>query len=167
MLLNCNSCQKKFVVPDSAITKSGRLVQCGSCGNKWNQYPVEKIEIKKTKPIQKTKSYGNKNTVKKPKTKKNLYTAEYLKKKHGLDLDLSNNTLDLNASKIRKKDSFGFYSYLIVLFVFLTLLFGVLNSTKELIVLKYPSAEIYIDYLYEVIDIIKIFLNEFINQFSN
>ena len=40
MILNCNSCGKKFVVPDKAITASGRLVQCGSCGNKWKQFPI-------------------------------------------------------------------------------------------------------------------------------
>ena len=40
MILNCNSCGKKFVVPDSAITASGRMVQCGSCGNKWKQFPT-------------------------------------------------------------------------------------------------------------------------------
>ena len=46
MILSCNSCGKKFVVPDNAITASGRMVQCGSCGNKWRQYPLN--EIKKT-----------------------------------------------------------------------------------------------------------------------
>ena len=45
MILTCNSCAKKFVVPDNAITASGRMVQCGSCGNKWKQFP-----IKNTKP---------------------------------------------------------------------------------------------------------------------
>ena len=40
MILSCNSCKKKFVVPDEAITASGRLVQCSACGNKWNQFPV-------------------------------------------------------------------------------------------------------------------------------
>ena len=40
MILTCNSCNKKFVVPDSAITESGRMVQCGSCGNKWRQFSV-------------------------------------------------------------------------------------------------------------------------------
>ena len=49
MILSCNSCGKKFVVPDSAITASGRMVQCGSCGNKWKQFPDNKI--KKTKPV--------------------------------------------------------------------------------------------------------------------
>ena len=53
MIINCNSCGKKFVVPDQAITSSGRMVQCGSCGNKWKQYP--KNEEKKP-PIKKSKS---------------------------------------------------------------------------------------------------------------
>ena len=54
MLVNCNSCKKKFIVPDYAITKSGRLVQCGSCGSKWTQYPIidnikkEEIKVKKS-----------------------------------------------------------------------------------------------------------------------
>ena len=45
MLINCNSCHKKFMVPDSAITESGRLVQCGTCGNKWTQFPVKEQKI--------------------------------------------------------------------------------------------------------------------------
>lgn len=165
MLLSCNSCRKKFVVPDSAITKDGRLVQCGSCGNKWKQYPIEDVEIKKKKTIKKTVSNDNKNVIKKPKTKKNLYTVEYLKKKYGLDINEPNRSLKSNIPKNKIKNSFGFYSYLIIFFVFLALLFGVLNSTKELIILKHPSIKIYIDYLYEVFDIIKIFLNEFVKSF--
>ena len=54
MLVNCNSCQKKFTVPDTAITEAGRLLQCGSCGNKWTQYPIKEElikEIVKTTPI--------------------------------------------------------------------------------------------------------------------
>ena len=42
MILECKSCNKKFLVPDNAITSSGRLVQCSSCGNKWTQYPIKK-----------------------------------------------------------------------------------------------------------------------------
>ncbi len=53
MILTCNSCSKKFVVPDSAITASGRMVQCGSCGNKWKQFPEG--EVKKTQPIARPK----------------------------------------------------------------------------------------------------------------
>ena len=46
MILECKSCQKKFLVPDNAITNVGRLVQCSSCGNKWTQFPIEKKTIK-------------------------------------------------------------------------------------------------------------------------
>ena len=53
MILTCNSCSKKFVVPDSAITASGRMVQCGSCGNKWRQFPLG--EVKKTQSISRPK----------------------------------------------------------------------------------------------------------------
>ena len=44
MILTCNSCGKKFVVPDNAITVSGRTVQCGSCGNKWKQFPPQNLK---------------------------------------------------------------------------------------------------------------------------
>ena len=55
MILSCNSCGKKFVVPDNAITEAGRLVQCSACGNKWKQFPVEIAEKKKvtSKPVAK------------------------------------------------------------------------------------------------------------------
>ena len=46
MILECKSCQKKFIVPDNAITSAGRLVQCSSCGNKWTQFPVTEKIIK-------------------------------------------------------------------------------------------------------------------------
>ena len=72
MLLNCNSCQKKFIVPDSAITESGRLVQCGSCGNKWTQIPIRDEIIKKTYEQENTLSKKTKTIKKTTKIKKNL-----------------------------------------------------------------------------------------------
>ena len=53
MILSCNSCDKKFVVPDNAIGASGRLVQCSSCGNQWKQFPVEIAKKKEiiSKPV--------------------------------------------------------------------------------------------------------------------
>ena len=58
MILSCNSCGKKFVVPDSAITQAGRLVQCSACGNKWKQFPVKigKKEATTLKPAVKKTS---------------------------------------------------------------------------------------------------------------
>ena len=165
MLLNCSSCQKKFVVPDSAITKSGRLVQCGSCGNKWTQFPLEEVVVKTVKAAIKTKNDIKKTSIKKIKPKKNLYTTEYLRKKHGLVIENSDKQKNKNFSnKKDNKSSFGFYSYVIISFVLLMSLFGILNLTKEIIILKYPLSEIYITYLYEVIDVIKISMTELVKQ---
>jgi predicted Zn finger-like uncharacterized protein len=158
MLLNCKSCKKKFIVPDGAITNSGRLVQCGSCGNKWTQFPVVEPIVKKNK-INKIIAH-----TKKIKSKRKLYTAEYLKEKHGLVINKNNNINNKNLSvSNNKKNSFGFYGYLIIFFVFLIALFGILELIKELLVSKYPFTEIYIDYLYEVINIIRVFIAEFLN----
>ena len=161
MLVNCKSCLKKFVLPDSAISESGRLVQCGSCGNKWTQFPVKNIPIDKKKPIK------SKPAIKATRPKKNLYSREYLKKKHGIDIHtIQTETKKISSHNSKKESSFGFYSYVIFLFVFFTTLISILNLTKELIIIKFPALEVYINYLFEVIDIIKISLTEFINQFS-
>ena len=170
MILECKSCQKKFIVPDNAITKAGRLVQCSSCGNKWTQFPVIEKTIKKSKNFQ-----AKKEVIKKPvkiqtsekeqkifstKEKKrkivkkkegpSIYSKEYLEKKHGISIDVNNTHKAKN--KINKKVSksyFGFYSYLIILLFLVSSIIGILNLTKEFIVFYLPFTEIYIEYLFE------------------
>ena len=54
MIIICKSCNKNFNVPQNAIPKEGRLVQCSSCGNKWVQFPEvsKKVDTKKSiKPV--------------------------------------------------------------------------------------------------------------------
>ena len=71
MILSCNSCEKKFVVPDQAITDSGRIVQCGSCGNKWKQFPIKDKISKITSDTKiNTKKLSNTPKTVKPKKKK-------------------------------------------------------------------------------------------------
>jgi predicted Zn finger-like uncharacterized protein len=168
MLVNCNSCQKKFVVPEGAITSTGRLVQCGSCGNKWTQYLNQEVVTKKENNLKKISPNKSQIFSTKRKTKKKIYTTEYLQKKHGLIINETNSLADnILLQNKKKKNTFGFYNYVITLLVFVALLLGLLDLTKEIIIFKYPSAELYINYFYEVVDIIKISLNEFISQFNN
>ena len=163
MILSCNSCGKKFVVPDNAITASGRMVQCGSCGNKWRQYPLN--EIKKTPSTSKpqktiSKSLPVQPRIQKPqKTKKNivkkpreisLYSPEYLAKKHGIKI---NDTKPVKVTnKIEKeKISFGFYNSLIV-FIFLVIAFSrILYFSQNFIISYLPASEYYLNYFFESI----------------
>ena len=126
MIINCNSCEKKFVVPDKAITSEGRVVQCGSCGNKWRQYPkneekitpIKKRENKKIPKISQTKIPKPKKKLSKKKREIDLYSPEYLAKKHGINLNETN-----YKSKPVAKDKvfFGFYGSLFILLVFVML----------------------------------------------
>ena len=156
MILSCNSCEKKFVVPDQAITVSGRTVQCGSCGNKWKQFPitdkVKKIDIvKKIKVEKKTTTpkniYPKKKTVKKVR-EINLYSPEYLKKKHGINLD----NVEQKNSKSKstsKKVSFGFYNSLILSIVFVIALSRSLYFLQDFIVQVFPFSKFYLNYFFE------------------
>ena len=40
MIIQCESCSKKFIAKDSDIPKEGRIVQCGYCSVTWHQMPV-------------------------------------------------------------------------------------------------------------------------------
>ena len=170
MLVNCNSCQKKFVVPDSAITEKGRLLQCGSCGNKWTQYPIsqeEQITIKKpintsnTEKIIK-KSSSTKKTSKSRKRQVDLYSEEYLKKKHGLVIQDAI-SVESSNSKQKLKTGIGFYGNVIILIIFLISIFGVLDLNKYFVINKFPFLETYINYLYDSLEIIKISISSLIS----
>ena len=180
MILSCNSCGKKFVVPDNAITETGRIVQCGACGNKWKQFPVEIAEKKKviSKPVAKkniTKPVSPKKPIrpKKPKSIKrkvpkkmreiNLYSPEYLAKKHGIKIKDS----EPKASKgsiPKDKVSFGFYSTLLVFVVFVIFFSRSLYFAQSYIITLFPITEFYLSYFFENIrNIFEIWKNLIIN----
>ena len=160
MILTCNSCNKKFVVPDSAITASGRTVQCGSCGNKWKQFPINQIKetlqsssdkkkvTKSSKIIQntqKTKKKFKKSVARKPR-ETNLYSPEYLAKKHGINL-----SKDVKTTPTKAKVSFGFYNSLLLFLITIVILSRGLYFFQDFVVQKFPFTEFYINYFFESI----------------
>ncbi len=160
MILTCNSCGKKFVVPDSAITASGRTVQCGSCGNKWKQFPEN--EINKSEPvsnIKKTVSKPKEIQPKKQKAKKikktslrksreiDLYSPEYLAKKHGIKLGGE----EVKKISSNEKVSIGFYNSLLIFVVLIIFVSRGLYFFQDFVVQKLPFTEFYIDYFFESI----------------
>ena len=164
MIIQCNSCSKKFVVPDSAIKAKGRLVQCSSCGNKWTQYPEINQEIVKISPKKKELNIKETSITKKKKIKKKkiipTYSTEYLQNKHGIKIiDPSSQKIKENfKNKKKSKSSLGFYGYTIIFIIFFIFLIGLLNFTKEIIIYNFPFLETYIQYLYETINNIKLII---------
>ena len=154
MILNCNSCEKKFVVPDQAITASGRTVQCGSCGNKWKQFPitnelgktavVKKIKIEKK--LDRKKIVNQKRKIVKKTKEINLYSPEYLQKKHGINL---NNIEQKITKKTEEKVSFGFYNSLILFIILIVTFSRSLYFLQDFIVQVFPLTKFYLDYFFE------------------
>ena len=159
MILSCNSCGKKFIVPDNAITPAGRLVQCSACGNKWKQFPIKKDEkevstskpaIKRniTKPTTSKKPIRSKRRVAKKTREINLYSPEYLAKKHGIRIK-DTEPKDSKKSVNKEKVSFGFYSSLLVFFVFVIFFSRFLYFAQTFIISLIPSSEFYLSYFFE------------------
>ena len=163
MILTCNSCGKKFVVPDSAIPASGRMVQCGSCGNKWKQFPVSEVTnpqkisrpqkiVSKPRPVQQKiqKPKKVKKTTSKKTREISLYSPEYLAKKHGIQINDTKSVKNIGKKDIGKF-SFGFYNSLI-LFIFLAIFLArTLYFAQDFIIGKIPVTEFYLNYYYESI----------------
>ena len=178
MIIQCSSCDKKFNVPDSAITAAGRLVQCSSCGNKWTQYPL-KAKPRPIKPV----STPVKTKPKKKVDKKKVpvpYSKEYMQQKWGTSVQsyavqkgLSKSSKTLAKAKISKKiqkqksaqvterPGFGFFNYIITYSVIFTFLVGILKFERDRLGRKFPALEPYIDHFFESLEIFKILILDF------
>ena len=156
MIITCNCGLKKFSLPDNSIPEAGRMVQCGTCGLKWKQFPVNEIKNSKLiTSVSKTSSKTKKIQPKTPKIKKatvkktreiSLYSPEYLAKKHGIKL--SEGTVK-TTSQI--KISFGFYNSLLLFLLIIIVLSRGLYFFQDFVVEKFPFTEFYIDYFFESI----------------
>ena len=140
-----------------------RQVQCGSCGNKWKQFPLGEVEktqsiarpkkvISKPKPVEQKiqKSKKVKKTVSRKPREINLYSPEYLAKKHGIKIN-DTQTEKKISKKESQKVSFGFYNTLI-LFIFLIISISrILYFAQDFIVNIFPISEFYLNYFFESI----------------
>ena len=170
MIIECNSCNKKFNVPDDAIPATGRLVQCSNCGNKWTQYPLKANKSKISSPAL---TSPPKKTVKKKQIKKKtkkrigptIYSSEYLEKKHGIKINQDINKKIIEKNYNDESYGLGFYSSIIILIIFLISFFGILDLTKDIIIFNYPFLESYISYLYETIENIRIIFTDFLSVY--
>ena len=152
MIINCPNCNKKFEIEKNLIPFEGRLLQCGSCNNKWFFKPeniVKKIEV------------VEKNTDIRPNENKD-----------NLSYDVNNNSLSKeheteeiseapkpefnNKKKIRA--NFNFFKFLIVLIISFIALILFLDTFKSQISIMIPNIEIILDNLYQSLNDMKLFI---------
>ena len=69
MIIQCKSCERKFVVKDLDSTESGRVVKCGYCSVTWHQKPTTSRNKDfekplKNQPVAKTHEYSSADGIK-------------------------------------------------------------------------------------------------------
>ena len=172
MIITCNCGEKKFTLPDNSIPVSGRMVQCGFCGIKWKQFPLN--EVKKSQSISSSQKVFSKpqpisekiqrpKKIKKTPAKKtreiSLYSPEYLEKKHGIKINDQNSQKSLGKNP-NERVSFGFYNSLLVFIVIIISFSRVLYFFQEFIIQQIPITRFYLDYFFENIrNLFEIFKN--------
>tara|TARA_B100000780_G_C20911219_1_gene362815 strand:+ start:57 stop:716 length:660 start_codon:yes stop_codon:yes gene_type:complete len=115
-----------------------------------NNNLIKRIENLEKKIDNSNKSFSVSNEVK----EEALYEIE----EHKIDKSLLS-TDDFHdferKNESKNKKSSNFYSYLILIIVIFFTFYGALNISKDLIIYKYPMTEPYIQYFYEIIEILK------------
>ena len=181
MIISCPNCSKKFQVPDNAIPKAGRTVQCSSCSHEWMQYPVKEQKVVKLKDPVAIKSAPLVKKARKIQKKASgpaPYSKEYMEQKWGSTVKnyaeqegiskKKTGTKKIQKTKSpklnekRKKPSFGFFNYIITYSIGFTFFAGILHFERARLSRKFPALEQYIDTFFETIDNLKIFILDLI-----
>jgi len=188
MIIACKSCSRKFVVKDSDIPNSGRVVQCGYCSVTWHQMPgsvLSKTFINTIKASDgKTyKLIGNQWTQLLPSGKTGLFAKKKIgqelnkltgrkvkslndqKKKKNFKKEVNPSSEDLEGEEklpdiYKTRKGIGFFGYIFLLIIIGLSITGVLKTFENDLVNYFPEVK----YSYEILDLQLEYLSETIKN---
>ena len=157
MIIECINCNKVFEVNSELIPENGRTIQCGSCNHVWFYNPKIadiKKEIKQDVEI----DVKEKPTINQPKKNE----AKTFKEKNYSKLKDKKN-YEITKYKPRKSLSFTkLLSYLIVLLITFVALLVVIDTFSTYLYQLFPSLELVIFSLFEILKDIKLFIKDLV-----
>ncbi len=151
MIISCDKCNKKFEIADKLIPDAGRLLQCGSCLNKWHYVPENKIVLTdQVKESENTNQRSN-EIIKSPtkiKVKKNkkIINTDIVKPKE-------------QPTKV-KKERIGIISYILVGIITLMAIVILIDTFKLQLSGLIPNIDFYLVSLYETLNDIFLFFKD-------
>tara|TARA_B100001063_G_C16609960_1_gene475203 strand:+ start:62 stop:553 length:492 start_codon:yes stop_codon:yes gene_type:complete len=161
MIIICPSCEKKFVIEDKLIPNEGRLLQCGSCNQKW-------FFNKNDETAQETSENANKIDVN-PKlnekviNKNNITPSKKIEKKLIKDKQTPRKNKEITIFKDKKRTNFtlvNFLSYFLVLIISFIALIIILDTFKSPLYEIFPKFELVFYNFYETLKDIKLFIED-------
>jgi len=160
MIIECESCNKKFELEESLIPDRGRLLQCGNCENTWFFYIKKKSSGILPQLKNDDLSINQNDTI--LNTKKSSKKDNEIQKKTLTNENLTTDIISENNNKIEKLNSrFNFnkiLSFFLVTLISLTALVILLDTFKAPLSGSFPELEIILYNLYETIKDIYLFL---------
>ena len=144
MIIVCPCGKKKFEIDQSLIPKEGRLLQCGSCNEKWF-FNEEKKEVSETKIDDENKKVNSSNST---------------------DVNLEENQISLedntdNVIKVKNNFSFSiFLSYILVFIISFIALIILIDTFKSPLYRIFPNLELILFNLFETLKDIKLFIKD-------
>jgi len=157
MIIECINCNKVFEVNSELIPENGRTIQCGSCNHVWFYKPRiadVKKEIKQDVEIN-IKEKSTLNQIKKN-------TPKVFEEKDYSKLEDKKN-YEITKYKPRKSLSFTkLLSYLIVLLITFVALLVVIDTFKTYLYQLFPSLELVIFSLFEILKDIQLFIKDLV-----
>ena len=150
MIIICPCGEKKFEIDENLIPKKGRLLQCGSCEEKWFFTPETKPNFLKGENKKSVETVPNNTEIDKYNDVKENIFEKNIKAKN-------------KSSRKTKSLSFGFYlrkffSYLLVFSISIIALILLLDTFKGPLFFLLPNLEFYLFNLFEVLKDINLFI---------
>jgi len=139
MIITCPCCEKKYNVDENKIPKDGRVLKCGSCGQKWFFKIEKEINLESDLVLESVDNNENNFTI----------------NQSGNDR-LSKNK-SLNAKTINYKK---FFKLLIVVCISIITLFLLIDTFKNNIKIFIPNIDFYLNNLYQSLIDIKLFITD-------
>ena len=157
MIIECICGQKKFEVNSELIPDTGRTIQCGSCDKVWF-YKPENFNNENQKDLiieNKVPNSPSKKVIK-------SVTKDTLTNENISDLENKKN-YEITQYKRRKSLSFTkLLSYLIVLLITFVALLVVIDTFSTYLYQLFPSLELVIFSLFEILKDIKLFIKDLV-----
>ena len=156
MIIECINCNKVFEVNSELIPENGRTIQCGSCNHVWFYNP-KITDIKKEKKRDVGIDVKEKPTISQTKNE-----AKTFKEESYSELKDKKN-YEITKYKPRKSLSFTkLLSYLIVLLITFVALLVVIDTFSTYLYQLFPSLELVIFSLFEILKDIKLFIKDLV-----
>ena len=163
MIIECQTCSKKFNIDEKLIPDEGRLLKCGNCDHTWFYKKKENLELEteniKINEIEVNKSEINIEPINTP-IKQTKKIRKKISKKTSTKESTSKELVSIDKSSVSKENKIIKKIFLIIISIIAFIL--LIDTFKNQISVIFPGVVQMSDSLYLVINDLKLFIKDLV-----